>query len=30
VCHDWQVDVTGGEEMLLLRVEIERADEPVA
>jgi hydrogenase nickel incorporation protein HypA/HybF len=30
VCNDWQVDVTGGEEMLLLRVEVERADEPVA
>jgi hydrogenase nickel incorporation protein HypA/HybF len=28
-CRDWQVDVVGGEEMLLQRVEIERADEPV-
>ena len=28
-CHDWQVDVTGGEEMLLQRVEIEKAAEAV-
>lgn len=28
-CGGWQVDVTAGEEMLLQRVEIETADEPV-
>jgi hydrogenase nickel incorporation protein HypA/HybF len=28
-CNDWQVDVIAGEEMLLQRVEIETADEPV-
>jgi hydrogenase nickel incorporation protein HypA/HybF len=28
-CQDWQVDVIAGEEMLLQRVEIETADEPV-
>ena len=28
-CHDWQVQVISGEEMLLQRVEIETADEPV-
>ena len=28
-CNDWQVDVVAGEEMLLQRVEIETADEPV-
>jgi hydrogenase nickel incorporation protein HypA/HybF len=25
ICRDWQVDVVGGEEMLLQRVEIETA-----
>jgi hydrogenase nickel incorporation protein HypA/HybF len=28
-CSDWQVDVIAGEEMVLQRVEIETADEPV-
>ena len=28
-CNDWHVDVIAGEEMLLQRVEIETADEPV-
>jgi hydrogenase nickel incorporation protein HypA/HybF len=28
-CNDWQVDVIAGEEMLLQRVEIEPAGEPV-
>jgi Zn finger protein HypA/HybF involved in hydrogenase expression len=28
-CNDWQVDVIAGDEMLLQRVEIEPADEPV-
>jgi len=28
-CSDWQVDVTSGEEMVLQRVEIETAAEPV-
>ena len=28
-CGDWQVDVVSGEQLLLKRVEIERADTPV-
>jgi len=28
-CSDWQVEVTSGEEMVLQRVEIETAAEPV-
>lgn len=28
-CNDWQVDVIAGEELLLRRVELELADEPV-
>ncbi len=28
-CSDWQVDVVSGEQMLLKRVEIERAETPV-
>ena len=28
-CGDWQVKVIGGEEMMLQRVEIETADDPV-
>jgi hydrogenase nickel incorporation protein HypA/HybF len=28
-CQDWHVEVTAGEELLLQRVEIERADESV-
>ena len=28
-CNDWQVDVIAGDEMLLQRVEIEPANEPV-
>jgi hydrogenase nickel incorporation protein HypA/HybF len=28
-CNDWQVDVVAGEEMVLQRVEIETAEEPV-
>jgi hydrogenase nickel incorporation protein HypA/HybF len=28
-CNDWHVDVIAGEEMLLQRVEIETAEDPV-